>query len=196
MDIRPNLTSQVEQVPIDFIEPDYYVDSNCCTLRDAARQLAIDSQADTPLIIWLLENPSSSIALPGKIDLYGHDCLHIILNRGRSLADEAFVLGFTMGNDTQTNWLHQLLFKFFSSTVYPKKYRFSWKDFRFFDAGFVYGRSIQVRNLNRMDLRVYQNHTISQVRKQLGISKANEVRLLQPLGILNWETAFSAKITS
>lgn len=196
MDIRPNLTSQFGQVPIDFIEPDYYIDSNCCTLRDAVQQLAIDSQADTPLIIWLLENPSSSIALPGKIDLYGHDCLHIILNRGHSPADEAFVLGFTMGNDTQTNWLHQLLFKLCSSTVYPKKYRFSWKDFRFFDAGFIYGRSIQVRNLNRMDLRVYQNRTVSQVREQLGISKVSEVELLQSLGILSRETAFSTKIGS
>jgi hypothetical protein len=166
MDIQLNLTSQAQQMPADHIEPDFYIDSTCCTLHDAVQRLTIDSEADTPLIVWLFENPSSPIALPGKIDLYGHDCLHAILNRGHSLADEAFVLGFTMGNDTQATWFHQLLFKFLGSTVYPKKYHFPWKDFQFFDAGFIYGRSIQIRNLNRVGFRAYQNQTIAHVRKK------------------------------
>lgn len=172
MDIQSNLALQAnsKQVPTDHIEPDCYIDPNSCTLHDAVQQLSIDSEADTPFVIWLFEDPSSPITLPGKIDLYGHDCLHAILNRGHSLSDEAFIIGFTMGSDTQTNWLHQLLFKLVSSTVYPLKYRFSWKDFQFFDAGFIYGRSIQVRNLNQLDFSAYKNHTISEVRQQLGIS--------------------------
>jgi hypothetical protein len=32
--------------------------------------------------IWLLENPSSPIPLSGSIDLYEHDCVHIVLSRG------------------------------------------------------------------------------------------------------------------
>lgn len=182
MDTRLNLT-HFRQVPTDHLKPDFYIDSNCCTLHNAVQQQSVDGEADTPFIIWMLENPSSAIALPGKIDLYGHDCLHIILNRGHSPADEAFVLGFTMGNDTQTNWLHQFLFKVASSTVYPKKYRFSWKNFRFFDAGFAYGRSIQVKNLNRLDLSTYQDYTVLQVRQQLGISEANEIKLPQSFSI-------------
>ncbi|MBD1913248.1 hypothetical protein [Leptolyngbya sp. FACHB-8] len=179
MGIRSNLTSQFRQVPPDHIEPDFYIDSNICTLHDVVQQLAIDSQSDTPLMTWLLEHPHSPIALPGKIDLYGHDCLHAILNRGHSLADEAFIRGFTMGNDLQTTWLHKFLYKIAASTVYPKKYRFSWKDLKFFDAGFVYGRSIQRRNLNQLDFSTYQNHAVLQVRQQLEISKAAEIELLQ-----------------
>lgn len=121
MSIQLNLTSQAKEVPADHIEPDFYIDPNCCTLHDAVQQLSINSQADTPFMIWLLEHPSSSIALPGKIDLYGHDCLHAILNRGHSPPDEAFILGFTMGNDSQTTWLHKLLYKVAAFTVYPKK---------------------------------------------------------------------------
>ncbi|GAP94796.1 hypothetical protein NIES2104_13130 [Leptolyngbya sp. NIES-2104] len=124
---------------------------------------------------WLLEHPHSPIALPGKINLYGHDCLHVILNRGHSLPDEAFIRGFTMGNDLQTTWLHKQLYKFASSTVYPRKYRFSWKDFQCFDAGFEYGRSIQPRNLNQLDFSTYQHCTVSQVRQQLALSKATEI---------------------
>ena len=171
--------SQARNVPLDHTEPDSYIDPNCCTLQDAVQQLTIDSQADTPLIIWLLEHPNSSIALPGKINLYGHDCLHAILNRGHSPPDEAFILGFTMGNDSQTTWLHKFLYQIAASTVYPKKYRFSWKDFQFFDAGFVYGRSIPRKNLNQLDFSTYQNRTVSQVRQQLAISKAAEIELLQ-----------------
>lgn len=169
MDIQLSPTSHSKQVLFDHIEPDSYIDPNGCPLQDAAQQLAIDSQADTPFMVWLFEIPSSWIALPGKIDLYGHDCIHALLNRGHSLADEAFVKGFTMGNDSQTHWLHALLYKLISSSVYPKKYRFSWKDFQSFDEGFIYGRSLQVRNLNRLGLKAYQNHTVSQVRQLLGI---------------------------
>lgn len=178
MNIPLNLASQLKQVPPDHREPDFYIDSNCCTLHDAAQQLAIDSEADMPFMIWLLERPSSPIALPGKIDLYGHDCLHAILNRGHSLPDEAFIRGFTMGNDLQATGLHNFFYKVVAFTVYPEKYRFSWKDLQCFDAGFIYGRSIQRRNLNQLDFRTYQNHTVSQVRQQLEISKTTEIELL------------------
>jgi hypothetical protein len=171
MGIQLNSSSQSRQLPRDHITPDVYIDPNCCTLYDAVQQLSIDDQADIPFIVWLVENPHSPIALPGKIDLYGHDCLHAILNLGHSLADEVFVRGFTMGNSTQTNRFHQLMFKFVSSTVYPKKYRFSWKNFQRFDAGFRYGRSIPLRNLHQTDFSAYQNCTVSQVRQQLGITQ-------------------------
>ncbi|MBD1845534.1 hypothetical protein H6F89_19390, partial [Cyanobacteria bacterium FACHB-63] len=69
--------------------------------------------------------------------------------------------------------------KFATSTVYPKKYRFSWKDFQCFDAGFAYGRSIQRRNLNQLDFTTYQNYTVSQVRQQLAISKPTGIEPLQ-----------------
>ncbi|MBE9193150.1 hypothetical protein IQ230_22925 [Gloeocapsopsis crepidinum LEGE 06123] len=101
-------------MPRDHLAPDRYIDPNCCTLRDAVQQLSIDNQADIPFMVWLVEHPHSPIALPGKISLYGHDSLHAILNRGHSLTDEVFVGGFTMGNTTQANWIHQLLYKLVS----------------------------------------------------------------------------------
>jgi len=157
-------------LPIYPDEFDIHVDLTDYTLRDAIQLLSVDRQSDIPLMIWLLENPNSPVALPGKVDLYGHDCMHAILNLGsHALPVEAFVLGFTMGNDDQTKWLHQLLFKLISSTLYPNKYRFSWKDFRWFDDGFVYGRSLSYRNLNHIDFKPYEDHTIAQLRQQFGL---------------------------
>lgn len=60
------------------------------TLGSVYQQINLDGQSDIPLIIRLLENPASPIALPGKITLHNHDCLHIILGVGVSSTDEAF----------------------------------------------------------------------------------------------------------
>jgi len=176
MVIQSSLNFPHSQVQITSIESDFWIDLHNTTLHDAVQKIMVDSQANIPFIIWLFENPSSPIALPGSIDLYGHDCLHILLDRVElSLAEEAFVIGFTMGNDQRTSWFHKLLFKVISSTLYPRKYRFSWKDFRSFDAGFLYGRSLPFQNLNQIDFRAYQHQTVTQVRQRFGISKAKQL---------------------
>ena len=69
------------------------------TLKDSLQSFKGDEQSDIPFIVRLLENPESIVPLPGQINLYNHDCLHILLDRGISLLDEAFVVGFTMGSD-------------------------------------------------------------------------------------------------
>ncbi|MGG6264522.1 NCS2 family permease [Leptolyngbya sp. AN03gr2] len=165
-----NLTDQFKSLPDDHIAPDFYIDPDSCSLHDAVQQLATDRPEDEPWIVWVFEDVNSAIALPGKTSLYGHDSLHAILNRGHSPADEAFVGGFTMGNTTQANGIHQLLYKLVSSQLYPKKYRLPWKVSPHFDAGFSYGRSLPLRNLNQTDFSTYQHCTISQVRQQLGIT--------------------------
>jgi hypothetical protein len=81
----------------------------------------LNNQSAIPLIIRLFENPSSPIALPGKISLHNHDCLHIILGLGVSPAEEAFIIGFTMGNDDRTKIWHVRLFKFIARFVYSSK---------------------------------------------------------------------------
>ncbi|BAU10555.1 hypothetical protein LEP3755_10390 [Leptolyngbya sp. NIES-3755] len=165
-----NLTAQFKPLPDDHIAPDFYIDPNSCSLHDAVQQFAIDRPEDEPWIVWLFEDVNSLIALPGKISLYGHDSLHAILNCGHAPADEAFVGGFTMGNTTQANGIHQFLYKLVSSQLYPKKYRLPWKVSHYFDAGFSYGRSLPLRNLHQTDFSTYQHYTITQVRQQLGIT--------------------------
>ncbi len=73
------------------------MNTNPQTLEAAIREINGDPASSIPFLVWLLENLASPIALPGKIDLYCHDCLHVLLNKGFSLEDEAFVVGFTMG---------------------------------------------------------------------------------------------------
>ena len=58
------------------------------------------AQEDVPLIIKLTENPKyfTSKLFTGAVDLFTHDCIHVILGRGLLPKDEAFVIGYTMGS--------------------------------------------------------------------------------------------------
>ena len=128
-----------------------------------------DEQSAIPWIVWLLENPDSIFPLPGKINLYNHDCLHILLERDISLFDEAFVVGFTMGSDLRTNRFHLAVFKILSSLFYPQEYKFNQLHFKLFALAFDYGRSLKIKNLNQFNFKAYENKTVSELRKYLGI---------------------------
>ena len=94
-----------------------------CILGEAYQAIQRDQRV--PFRVWLLENPQSFMALPSNISLPNHDCLHLLLNRGFSPEDEAFILGFTMGNDLDNSWLHIRLFKLANRLFYPQKYQFN-----------------------------------------------------------------------
>ncbi|MEH1967711.1 hypothetical protein [Nostoc sp.] len=131
-----------------------------------------------PFVIWLLENPNSLLALPGKISLRHHDYIHILLGRGISPQDEAFVIGFTMGNDLKTNQLHLFIYQFFAKFIYPVPYNFSKLDLKNFNLGFIYGRKIKVKQINEINFGMYQNETIEFLRECFGIN-TDETKLMR-----------------
>ena len=144
-------------------------------VKDIYSALDGDDAADMPFWIWFLENPESPVPMPGKISLYNHDHLHILLGRDQSPEDEAFIIGFTMGNDPQTAWYHILIFKIFSFFIYPKLYKFNLQQMKVFDLGFDYGRKLGFKGIHRINFAVYQNYTLSTLRKLFGID-ANEIQ--------------------
>jgi len=139
------------------------------TLAEALCSFSLNKQSEIPWLVRLLENPKSPLALPGNIDLFGHDCLHLLLGRGISAADEAFVIGFTMGNDTKTNGLHILIFKVFVQFLYPVNYRFSASHWEIFNQSFILGRQLKIRNLHRFDFNLVLDKTMAEMRSLLGI---------------------------
>lgn len=136
------------------------------TLEQALQNISVDGAESIPAIVKLLENPRSPIALPGKISLYNHDCLHVLLDKGISAEEEAFVIGFTMGNDPGCNWIHVAIFKFFSRFIYPQKFRFSCSDLQQYDAGFQLGRRYRnVVQFNSINFSQYQHCTVEQLKQ-------------------------------
>jgi hypothetical protein len=138
-------------------------------LRDALHAMGGDEPGTIPQIVRLLENPASPIALPGSIDLYGHDCLHVLLGRGFSAEDEAFVVGFSMGTDEACRGWHVVVFKLVAFWLYPRVYRLNAAQLTVFDQGFAYGRSLERRNLHRLDWRSLVDESIAALREQLGL---------------------------
>lgn len=139
------------------------------TLRDALAAMQGDASDSIPFLVRLLENPASPMALPGMIDLYRHDCLHLLLGRGFSLHDEAFVVGFTMGNDLRTQPIHLAIFKLCSLLFYPRPYRFARCHFSSFEAGLGLGKTARLRNINQLDFRALEHQPIQALREWIGI---------------------------
>ena len=121
--------------------------------------------------VWLLENPKSPISLTGAIDLYNHDIIHILLDRGMLNRDEAMVIGFTMGNSETTNSRVRWLFEFCARYLYPISYRFNEYDLLEFERGFAYGYTRSRRNIHLAKFDVKRD--IEEIRKEWGIELIN-----------------------
>ena len=121
--------------------------------------------------VWMLENPQSPISLTGAIDLENHDIIHILLARGMDIRDEAMVIGFTMGNSTETSSLVKWLFEFCARYLYPAGYRFTDADIVEFNKGYAYGYTRPERNIHLAEFDITQN--ISDIREKWGINLIN-----------------------
>ena len=139
------------------------------TLRQVLAGMPADPPQAIPWYVKLLENPRSPIALPGAIDLFGHDCIHVLLGRGLQSADEALVIGFTMGTSGQLARWQEHLFRWCSAHFYRGRFRFSVRDRAIFDLGVWMGRQSGARPLHTVDFDGVLARPLSEVRRNLGI---------------------------
>ncbi len=164
------------------LDKNFPIDVAHINLKEAYTAVYSLHEVKIPFVIWLLENPSSPLALPGKISLRNHDYIHLLLGRGISPEDEAFVIGFTMGNDLKTNRLHLFLYKIFAKFIYPYPYNFSTLDLIKFDLGFIYGRKIKAKQVNNINFEIYQDESINYLRTLFGIDN-DEIQLIREFEI-------------
>jgi hypothetical protein len=131
------------------------------------------NQEDIPLIIKLVENPryKTSRLFTGAIDLFSHDCMHIILGRGLLLKDEAFVIGYTMGSSKKMKWWRRNLFMFVSKYFYPSGYDFGEEERFIFNQGVKAG-SFCKTDLSKVNFKELAAITTHRSRKRLGIEKS------------------------
>lgn len=141
------------------------------TLKQAQASLQGDPPQAIPFLVWLLENPASRLALPGAIDLYGHDCMHLILKQGFSAAHEAYVVGFTMGNSTKLRDVHRTIIRFAAHYLYPPKYRMNSDHLEIFDVGVKAGRACPTRDLCEVNFRDWDDLTLREVRSVIGLEE-------------------------
>lgn len=152
-----------------MLTTEYPQELDCWTLGAACEELKGDPATDIPWLMWLLENPDSPLALPGNIGLYNHDCMHLILKQGFSSENEAYVVGFSMGNDSRSNAIYEWIIKVASVWVYPKKYRWQPSNVAAFEQGLKVGKATSPKNLNLSIPAEWHDKTMPEIRAELGL---------------------------
>ena len=118
--------------------------------------------------VWLIENPKSPVSLAGAVDLYNHDIIHILLNRGMDVKDEAMVIGFTMGNSESSNGFVKWLFLLCARWLYPSGYRFNEEETKEFNRGYSYGLTRRKRNIHLEKFDIHED--VADIRRRFGIN--------------------------
>ncbi len=129
-----------------------------------------DPAAAVPWYVRCLENPESSLALAGAIDLFGHDCIHILLGRGLLGQDEAFVIGYTMGASRRSSPWQERLFSFCARHVYQGPYRFRAADAEVFSLASRAAQCSPGAALHDVDFRSWWERPVGELRAALGLS--------------------------
>lgn len=148
------------------------LDNDHWTLGEVLSTLPGAGAAQIPFLIRLLENPASPLALPGAISLARHDAVHILLGRGLSVQDEAFVIGFTMGATQRLKEWQRRLFCWVSSRLYPKVYRFGADDLVVYTMAVNAARRMRVKDLQDFPFEQHLDMTLHALRQRLGIDAA------------------------
>lgn len=145
------------------------------TLRQAYDRLMDvgNPPTDVPLIIRICENPKYHYGgfgfFKGRISLEQHDYAHIILGRGLTLMDEAFVIGFTMGSSDKVTTTEERLFAFLASRVYPKPYRFSADGTRVFRDAVHLGYVSACEPVEQIDFTPLLDLPLAETRRRIGL---------------------------
>ena len=131
------------------------------------------NQEEVPLRVKLIENPKwfTSKFFSGAVDLFSHDCIHVILGRGLLPKDEAFVIGYTMGSSKKVSRFKKNLFMFCSKYLYPEGYRFKEEERFVFNQAVMAGALCKT-DLSQVDFNGLLNVTTHVARKRLGIEKS------------------------
>ena len=133
-------------------------------------------QEEVPLIIRLVENPKykTSKLFTGAVDLFTHDCIHVLLGRGLLPKDEAFVIGYTMGSGKQMARWRRNLFVFCAKYFYPSGYRFGEEERFIFNLAVLAGSQCSI-DLSKVDFKKLLDLRISEIRRDLRIRMGHQL---------------------
>jgi hypothetical protein len=145
------------------------LDNDVRTLADLYDEMPKGPASSVPLAVKLFENPSSPWALPGAVDLFGHDCIHLVLGRGLLPQDEAFIVGFTMGASGRCRPAHARLLALWARSAYPSPFRFSKLDAQVFRFAVEAAQNVGCKPLHEASFRAVLQEPLGRIRALLGV---------------------------
>lgn len=147
------------------------LENDDCSMQEILQTLPGVAESAIPQEVHLFENPKSAIALPGAVSLEWHDAIHILLGRGLLDQDEAFVIGFTMGNASAFREEDATILRNALCHTYPEPFRVHGGKLLAFDLGVEAGRMIGVPDLADQNGRFSNQETLRSWRQHFGIDK-------------------------
>jgi hypothetical protein len=146
------------------------LDSADVSMQSVLETLPGVQEGSIPMEVRLFEDPTIEVALPGAVSLAWHDIIHILLGRGLLDQDEAFVVGFAMGNSSSFRSEDAALLRHAFSHSYPEPFRVHGPKLLAFDLGIEAGREIGLPDLAKQEGSLSTHASLQQWRDQLGIS--------------------------
>mgnify|MGYP001799377516 CR=1 FL=1 len=126
-------------------------------------------QDDMPWQVKWIENPKYKFAFSGAVDLYTHDCIHILLGIGNRPDEETFVIGFTMGSSPNLKGWEMKAYRWLSQHFYPEEYKFSYQDLTTFNIGVYTAKAMGIEDLSNVPFKEYEQEKLGDIRKRLGV---------------------------
>ena len=146
------------------------------TLREALDEMhrSGDRQKDIPLLVQLVENPKYQLPegfeiFHGRVDLFTHDCLHILLGRGMLPKDESFVIGFTMGSTQNVDETEEKFYTWIAKNFYPDMYRFTEDDIVVFRNALRLGYVSSCQPLHTVDFKSMMDRRLCDIRHDVSL---------------------------
>ncbi len=160
---------EINKLAANWTPPAHWIGKRLGDVKDEMEPFKL-CQESVPLIIKLIENPNyfTSKIFTGAVDLFSHDCIHILLGRGLLPKDEAFVIGFTMGSSKKMSRWRRNLFLWISKYLYPKGYRFTEEERYVFYSGVLAGNRCS-SDLSKVNFKKLTEMQVNHIRKLLGV---------------------------
>ena len=162
------------------------------TLEDAYSRMPGDGASAIPWYVRVLENPASPLALPGAIDLFGHDCIHMVLGRGTLPPDEAVVLGMTMGTSGCLAAWQRRLYAFVAGTLYQGPWRLGPDDLLLFGMAVQFATHQRIAPLAKVSWRDMKKRQLGDIRASLGIRIVELLRFYE-IERMMWPASIAAQ---
>jgi len=140
-------------------------------ISDVLKSMPQSPIKSVPKVVKMIENPDSRFYLAGPASLRAHDLVHVILGRGLLAQDEAFVIGFTMGDALGAAAVDRLIFLNFSTVLYPKPFKFSAADELVFNFAFDCGLSWKSKDIHRMEVKKVEKMSMASARALFGLTR-------------------------
>jgi multidrug transporter EmrE-like cation transporter len=145
------------------------LDNGARCLGELFDEMPTTPGAPIPWYLRMVSDRRGPLALPGSLALVERRCIHILLGRGLTCRDQAFVAGFTAGTSGPGRRWRLQLFRLYMRHLCPRAARWSRAEGEIFAYGLEAGRRGATSPLHRAPFLGLMSRPLAEIREALGL---------------------------